>query len=166
MWMTDVVRETKRQLRDKYGFKPTHTIGTPPFDEPVFAEGSIPDGEYPMDIGLDVSIRNGKFYFDRLVPKQEKVMQDDNTDCTKEASLADLIVPILQHKGGLGVEFAEQIGVYRQIDGSFVVFLKDSDDINYEEFKCPHEAAARFVKLREERQLGYDFEEEEAAATA
>lgn len=44
MWMTDYIREIKRQFRDVYGFKPDRIEGNDMcFD-------SIPDGEYPMTI--------------------------------------------------------------------------------------------------------------------
>jgi hypothetical protein len=46
MWMTDYIREIKRQFRDVYHFTPVR--GTD--DDPTFAEGAIPDGEYPMTI--------------------------------------------------------------------------------------------------------------------
>lgn len=56
MWMTQYIREIKKQLRDKYGFKPSSVVeGEPCFD-------NIPDGEYPMKIygQLDhVKITNG-----------------------------------------------------------------------------------------------------------
>lgn len=44
MWMTEYIREIKNQFRDKYGFKPSRTVG----GEPCFE--NIPDGEYPMVI--------------------------------------------------------------------------------------------------------------------
>jgi hypothetical protein len=44
MWMTDYIREIKRQLRDRYGFVPDG--GTA--DDPTFS--GVPDGEYPMEI--------------------------------------------------------------------------------------------------------------------
>lgn len=44
MWMTDYIREIKRQFRDVYHMKPSRTVG----DEPCF--NHIPDGEYPMKI--------------------------------------------------------------------------------------------------------------------
>ena len=56
MWMTDYIREIKKQLRDKYGFKPSRIEG----GEPCFE--NIPDGDYPMTIDgkLDhVKITNG-----------------------------------------------------------------------------------------------------------
>jgi hypothetical protein len=46
MWMTDYIREIKRQFRDVYNFVPVRDEGT----EPIFGEGQIPDGEYPMTI--------------------------------------------------------------------------------------------------------------------
>jgi hypothetical protein len=46
VWMTDYIREIKRQFRDVYHFTPVR--GT--LDDPTFAEGAIPDGEYPMTI--------------------------------------------------------------------------------------------------------------------
>jgi hypothetical protein len=57
VWMTDYIREIKRQFRDVYHFAPTG--GTE--DDPTFA--SIPDGDYPMTIEgkLDwVRIAGGK----------------------------------------------------------------------------------------------------------
>ena len=44
--MMEYIREIKRQFRDQYGFKPTDER----MGELVFAEGQIPDGEYPMTI--------------------------------------------------------------------------------------------------------------------
>lgn len=44
MWMTDYIREIKRQFMDVYKFSPSRfEHGEPCFD-------SIPDGTYPMDI--------------------------------------------------------------------------------------------------------------------
>ena len=44
MWMTDFVREVKRQLRDVYGLTPSREAdGEPCFD-------NVPDGLYPMVI--------------------------------------------------------------------------------------------------------------------
>lgn len=44
MWMTDYIREIKKQFRTKYHFKPSRMEGK----EPIF--DNIPDGEYPMKI--------------------------------------------------------------------------------------------------------------------
>jgi len=57
MWMTDYIREIKRQFRDVYGFTP---LPGSTEDEPLI---KAPDGEYPMTIEgkLDhVRIVNGK----------------------------------------------------------------------------------------------------------
>lgn len=166
-FMLDFVRAVKRELRDKYGCKPSETIGQPPYDEPIFDVGSIPDGDYPMVIDnkeILVNITDDQFNFDikRPQPTKEPVVaqQDDNKCCTATQSFAHSIVPILQHPGGLGVEFEEQIGVYRQQDGTFSVFWKDSDDTHFEEYTHPLKAAERFVQLRDERKLGYDFDED------
>lgn len=54
--------EIKRNLRDQYQLKPTG--GTK--YEPVFADGVIPDGKYPMVIDgkkLVVICKDGKFSF-------------------------------------------------------------------------------------------------------
>jgi hypothetical protein len=62
MWMTDYIRAIKRQLRDRYGFKPSKVMGTPPDEELCF--DSVPDGTYPMAIdGKEVFVKviNGKF---------------------------------------------------------------------------------------------------------
>lgn len=56
MWMSDYIREIKKQFRDKYGFTPSRTVG----GEPCF--DNIPDGNYPMRIEgkIDqVKITNG-----------------------------------------------------------------------------------------------------------
>jgi hypothetical protein len=47
MFMTEYIREIKRQFRDVYGF-----ISPPGSSNPdlMFDEGRIPDGEYPMTI--------------------------------------------------------------------------------------------------------------------
>jgi len=47
MWMTDYIREVKKQFRDLYGFKPTDDCSP---DDPVYEEGKVPDGVYPMII--------------------------------------------------------------------------------------------------------------------
>jgi hypothetical protein len=61
MWMTDYIREIQRQFVEVYGFPrrvfPAHVV---PSIMP--AEGSVPDGEYPMTIEgkLDrVRVKNG-----------------------------------------------------------------------------------------------------------
>ena len=54
MWMTEYIREVKKQFRDRYGFKPDRIVG----DELCF--DSIPDGTYPMKI-------NGKKDIIRIV---------------------------------------------------------------------------------------------------
>jgi hypothetical protein len=46
MWMTDYIRAVKRGFRDQHGFGPTGGTN----DDPIFADGTIPDGEYPMEI--------------------------------------------------------------------------------------------------------------------
>lgn len=58
MWMTDYIREIKRQLRDVHGFKPSDRS-----TEVELVFDDLPDGEYPMTIEgkLDqVRIENGK----------------------------------------------------------------------------------------------------------
>lgn len=58
MWMTEYIREIKRQLRDVYKFQPSG--GTE--RDPIF--DSVSDGEYPMTIDgkLDrVRVVNGRF---------------------------------------------------------------------------------------------------------
>jgi hypothetical protein len=64
MWMTQYVREVKKRLQSEYGFVPERMIG----DEPVFAEGQVPDGEYPMTIEEGrrdmVRVVGGRFQFD------------------------------------------------------------------------------------------------------
>ena len=47
MWMTDYIHEIKRQFRDVYGFAPSKVEE---IDDPIFDEGQIPDGVYPMEI--------------------------------------------------------------------------------------------------------------------
>ncbi len=44
MWMTQYVREVKKQLRDVYGLTPSRMVG----DDPCF--GKVQDGIYPMKI--------------------------------------------------------------------------------------------------------------------
>jgi hypothetical protein len=59
--MLDYIQAVKRQFRDVYGFLPKEDYG----DEVIFAEGQIPDGEYPMTIDgrLDkVRITKGTIY--------------------------------------------------------------------------------------------------------
>lgn len=46
MWMTEYVRKIKQGFRDRYGYEPVEQRG----DDLRFAEGQIPDGEYPMEI--------------------------------------------------------------------------------------------------------------------
>jgi len=54
MWMSDYMREIKKQFRDRYGFIPSRTVG----GEPCFEH--LPDGEYPMKI-------DGKVDYVRIV---------------------------------------------------------------------------------------------------
>jgi len=59
MWMIDYIKKVKRQLRDKYGFKPLRGSTK---QEPLL---NVPDGEYPMiiDENLDyVRIVDGKIH--------------------------------------------------------------------------------------------------------
>lgn len=59
MWMTDYIREVKRQFRDVYKFKPVEIRG----GEIIFGEDQISDGSYPMEIEgkVDhVETRHGK----------------------------------------------------------------------------------------------------------
>lgn len=63
MWMTEFIREVKKQLRDEHGFKPTGIVG----GELIFAPGVIPDGIYPVTIEgklCQVELRGGKFYLE------------------------------------------------------------------------------------------------------
>ncbi len=46
MWMTDYISAVKRGLRDSHGFVSERTVGS----EPIFADGQIPDGIYPVVI--------------------------------------------------------------------------------------------------------------------
>lgn len=65
MWMTDYIREIKRQFRDVYHFRPQG--GTD--DDPIFL--NIPDGEYPMTIEgkLDrVRVKNSKISCGNFTP--------------------------------------------------------------------------------------------------
>jgi hypothetical protein len=61
MWMTEYVREVKRQLRDVYGLTPSRTVG----EEPCFE--NVQDGIYPMEVipGKKewVVVSQGKFIF-------------------------------------------------------------------------------------------------------
>ena len=60
MWMTQFVKEVKKQLRDVYGHVPSRTVG----DEPCFDH--LPDAMYLMDIEGKlnyVAVINDKFYF-------------------------------------------------------------------------------------------------------
>ena len=57
MWMTDFIRQVQRNLVDDYGFPPNPDHPTMP------AEGSVPDGRYPMTIdgvAYDIEVRNDK----------------------------------------------------------------------------------------------------------
>lgn len=67
MWMTTLVREVKKQLRDVYGMTPSRTVG----DEPCF--DNSPDGLYQMEIEGKthwVAIISDKFHFlDKKEPK-------------------------------------------------------------------------------------------------
>jgi len=59
MWMTDYIREIKRQFRDVYHFNPSG--GT--LEDPIFTD--IPDGDYPMFIDgkIDkVGVIDGKIH--------------------------------------------------------------------------------------------------------
>jgi hypothetical protein len=58
MWMTDYVREVKRQLRDVYGLTPSREEG----GEPCFE--NVPDGIYPMVVdgrSDNVVVNEGRF---------------------------------------------------------------------------------------------------------
>lgn len=68
MWMTALVREVKRQLRDVYGLEPSRVVdGEPCFDQ-------VPDGLYPMDAEgrrYWVAVIDDRFHFlDLKEPKK------------------------------------------------------------------------------------------------
>ncbi len=46
MWMTDYINAVKRGLRDQHGFIPTGGTDI----QPLFDDGAVPDGVYPMTI--------------------------------------------------------------------------------------------------------------------
>ena len=46
MGMLEYIRAVKRGLRDSYGFVPVRGDE----HDPVFADGAVPDGNYPMTI--------------------------------------------------------------------------------------------------------------------
>ena len=47
MWMTDYIREIKRQFRDVYGFVPDPESAP---HNPTFRDGAVPPGVYAMTI--------------------------------------------------------------------------------------------------------------------
>ena len=60
MWMTQIVVEAKRQLRDVYGLVPSSVVG----NECCF--DNVPDGIYPMVMEEEtmwVVLIGNKFYF-------------------------------------------------------------------------------------------------------
>jgi hypothetical protein len=61
MWMTEAVRETKRQLRDVHGFVPSREVnGEPCFDD-------VPDGSYAIWLGgriISVQVIGGYFHWE------------------------------------------------------------------------------------------------------
>lgn len=62
---------------------------------------------------------------------------------------------------GLGVEFAMLIGIDQLEDGRWRVWLSSApwaDPKEEELFTTPREAVRRFLKLRDERKLGFDYE--------
>lgn len=59
--MIEYINAVKRALRDQHGFKPTG--GTE--QEPLFADGTVPDGEYPCKINGktdNVKLSNGRIH--------------------------------------------------------------------------------------------------------
>jgi hypothetical protein len=74
MMMLDYINAVKRGLRDKYGFVP---CGVANFDQPLFADGQIPDGKYPMEIDgkIDhVLIEGGRIHCCRF--REEATAED------------------------------------------------------------------------------------------
>ena len=67
MWMTQIVIEAKKQLRDVFGLEPSRMVD----DEPCF--DSVPDGLYPMEIDSKTwwaAVIEQRFHFlDKKEPK-------------------------------------------------------------------------------------------------
>jgi hypothetical protein len=72
------------------------------------------------------------------------------------------MIALLREPEGFGVELFDQMGLMRLCNGRFGVWYEDSDESHMEEFDEPEEAVDRFLELRDQRELGYDFEAEEA----
>jgi hypothetical protein len=85
--------------------------------------------------------------------------------------LRSIIISLLRQGMGFGVELFDVLSIDELEDGTFRVL----DQRNWEEeickgeehiFKDVKEAVDKFLALREERQLGYDFETGKAPPTA
>lgn len=85
----------------------------------------------------------------------------------KKMELRSIIISLLRQKMGFGVELFDVLSIDELEDGTFRIL----DQRNWEEdickgeeliFKDVKDAVDKFLALREERQLGYDYENGEA----
>jgi tRNA threonylcarbamoyladenosine biosynthesis protein TsaE len=76
--------------------------------------------------------------------------------------LAPAILHLLKSDAGLGCDFLTILQVWSQGNGRFVVQVSDSNRLPAREavFDTAEEAVAEFLRLRHERELGYDYEAE------
>lgn len=89
----------------------------------------------------------------------------------KQMELRSIIISLLRQGMGFGVELFDVLSIDELEDGTYRIL----DQRNWEEeickgeehiFKDVKEAVDKFLALRAERQLGYDFERGDAPPTA
>jgi hypothetical protein len=89
---------------------------------------------------------------------------------TKQTELRSIIISLLRQKIGFGVELFDVLSIDELEDGTFRIL--DQRDWTQEIckgeeyiFKDVKKAVDKFLALRQERQLGYDFERGDAPPT-
>jgi len=69
--------------------------------------------------------------------------------------MREAILTILKSGTGHGVEFAGRLNVYPSTNGKFAIEIDRSE---YVYFDNAEQAVDKYLSLRQERELGFDFE--------
>lgn len=94
---------------------------------------------------------------------KNKPIKAKNPFISKEMELRSQIISLLKRKIGFGVDLFGLLSIEEMKDGTFRVLeqedenapLEDGDETN---FKSVKSAVDYFLKIRDERKLGYDFD--------
>jgi tRNA threonylcarbamoyladenosine biosynthesis protein TsaE len=121
-------------------------------------EATLPTEHLRIDIAI-VDENRRRFKLTPSGPKHSALMR---TICglVPDEVLAPLILRLLKSDAGLASDFMTILRVWPLENGQFCVnYEPPTDEVEYEKvFETAEEAVADFMRLRHERQLGYDYE--------